>query len=90
MKNTYNRNKLKQSYSLFERCKKHMTTAGIGGLSSFEEHFGRIWGHGKEPHEKTDSQLQWTGIWETCRNEFLDKMNVQIRSLKSKLEKENG
>lgn len=76
----------KRNFDRFETCRRHMLTAGIGGLSTFEEHFGRLWGHGKEVTDKTDGQLQFMELWERCREEFLDKMNKEIRVLRKKLE----
>lgn len=84
------KNRLGQYYSFFEQCRKRLLTAGIGSIASFEEHFGFMWGHGLPVENRTDSQNQLSLVWKECRDEILDKINREIRSLKSELELKNG
>lgn len=60
-------------------------TAFIGALSSFENHFGYLWGHGEI--RLTQEQEQWKEEWQLVRKEILDKGNDQIKLARSDLNK---
>lgn len=59
--------------------KRRITTTMIGALSSFENRFGRLWGHQKEEGENlTPQEERFFEIWQDVREEILDRGNAQI------------
>ena len=71
-----------------EKSKKRLTnilstkikTSFIGSISSIENHFGFLWGHGKPEEELTDSEASMREIWENARANILDNGNTQLRA----------
>lgn len=71
-----------------EKSKKRLTnilttkikTSFIGSISSIENHFGFLWGHGKPEEELTESEASMREIWENARASILDNGNTQLRA----------
>ena len=57
-----------------------MKTSFIGAISSCENHFGFLWGHGKDDVELTEKELSAKEVWENLRAEILDNGNTQLRA----------
>ena len=55
-------------------------TSFIGAISSCEEHFGFLWGHGKNEEELDENELAMREIWENVRAGILDNGNTQLRA----------
>jgi hypothetical protein len=55
-------------------------TSFIGAISCCEEHFGFLWGHGKEDVELDENELAMKEIWENVRAQILDNGNTQLRA----------
>lgn len=55
-------------------------TSFIGSISSIENHFGFLWGHGKPEDELTESEASMREIWEEARANILDNGNTQLRA----------
>lgn len=55
-------------------------TSFIGSISSYENNFGFLWGHGKSEDELTETELNMREIWEGVRSEILDNGNAQLRA----------
>ncbi len=66
-------------------AEKKILTATIGALSSIEEFFGFLWGHGNND-DLTDEQNEFKESYEKLRSEILDKGNNQSRNLKAEFE----
>ncbi len=80
----HDKNKLKQD------AKRKITTTMIGALSSFENRFGRLWGHQKEEGEDlTPQEERFFEIWQDVREEILDRGNAQIGALNQELDMYN-
>lgn len=60
-------------------AKKFKTTI-IGSLAVFEEHFGYLWGHGKDIKDLTKEEKTFYNIWMRARSELLDKGNNHARA----------
>jgi len=54
-------------------------TTVIGSLATFEDHFGYLWGHGKDEEELNEDELYFRNIWADAREELLDKGNHNAR-----------
>lgn len=65
--------------------KKKLQTSFIGPLSQFENYFGELWGHGKDPSERTPEEQKWFETWEMVRTEVLNNGNNQLRAVQSEL-----
>lgn len=66
------------------------TTALIGALSRFEEHFGRLlWGHGRPSAALSEAERAWRAVWEDCRQAVLDHGHAQLRALERELTTDN-
>ncbi len=60
-------------------AKSKITTTMVGALASFENRFGRLWGHEKEEGEDlTPQEERFYEIWQDVREEILDRGNAQI------------
>lgn len=55
-------------------------TSFIGAISSCENNFGFLWGHGKPENELDEQELSMREIWENVRAEILDNGNSQLRA----------
>ena len=60
-------------------------TSFIGAISSCEDHFGFLWGHGKQDLELTESERSMKEIWEEVRANVLDNGNTQLRAIISEI-----
>jgi hypothetical protein len=77
------RSKAQSLESLKYRVSSRIKTTMIGAISSIENHFGYLWGHGNENLNESQSRLKF--IFEELRKEILDKGNNQLRGLDSDL-----
>ena len=57
-----------------------MNTSFIGAISSCENHFGFLWGHGKSEEELTQDEIEMREVWDEIRAEILDNGNTQLRA----------
>jgi hypothetical protein len=55
-------------------------TSFIGAISSCEDSFGFLWGHGKKEDELTEEESTMREIWEILRAKILDNGNTQLRA----------
>jgi hypothetical protein len=77
-------NKLSEQ-RLFSILQKKNQTSFIGALSQFEQEFGFLWGHGKDPSEKTyEEKIMWEK-WNKVRTNILNNGNNQIRAIQQEL-----
>jgi len=65
---------------------RKLKTSFIGAISKFENVFGRLWGHGKEYGQLTDSERRFRALWEQVRTEILNNGNNQIRAVQQELD----
>ena len=71
---------------LFKAAKKKIQTTMIGALARFEENFGHLWGHFKDPSEPlTPEEEKFADTWDYTRNQILNQGNSQIRNLSKDL-----
>lgn len=77
------RHKSQSLESLKQRIGARIKTTMIGAISSIEDHFGSLWGHGNE--NLTEDQKRLKFIFEELRKEILDKGNNQLRGIDSDL-----
>ena len=61
-------------------------TAFIGAISTFEEAFGFLWGHGSNNDKLTEEEEIMKEVWEKTRTTILNNGNNQIRSAKNEIE----
>jgi len=57
-----------------------MKTSFIGAISSCENNFGFLWGHGKSEEDLTDEEQAMRQTWDEARAEILDNGNTQLRA----------
>jgi hypothetical protein len=63
-------------------AEKKVKTVFIGAIDSIENRLGKfLWGHDKDPRDRTEKELQWLEIWKELREEILNKGNNQLRGL---------
>ncbi len=55
-------------------------TSFIGAISSCENNFGFLWGHGKADEDLSENEEAMKEIWETVRAAILDNGNTQLRA----------
>lgn len=60
-------------------------TSFIGAISSCENNFGFLWGHGKNEEELTEEEISMKEIWEEIRTEILDNGNTQLRAASNEI-----
>lgn len=65
-----------------------MKTIMIGAISSVEEKLGDLWGFGKK-RPLTQSEQEFSDLFQELRKDILDKGNTQIRNTKQLLEQYN-
>ena len=66
--------------------RKRIQTTMIGALARFEENFGHLWGHFKDPSEPlTPEEEKYADTWDYTRNQILNQGNSQIRNLSKDL-----
>lgn len=66
--------------------RKRIQTTMIGALARFEENFGQLWGHFKDPSEPlTPEEEKFADTWDYTRNQILNQGNSQIRNLSKDL-----
>lgn len=65
---------------LMLNLKKKFDTTMIGALVQFEDHFGRLWGHGLSLDQLSNQQIEWRKIWEEVRTNILNNGNNQARA----------
>ena len=75
-----NRYKEKSKKRLSNIISTKIKTSFIGAISSCEEHFGFLWGHGKNENELDENELAMREIWENVRAGILDNGNTQLRA----------
>jgi len=63
--------------------KKKVTTTMIGALASIESHFGFLWENNGQ--DITPEQRVMYDIYQTARQEILDKGNVQVKNIDAEL-----
>lgn len=61
-------------------------TSFIGSISACENHFGILWGHGKNDEELDDNEIAMREIWEDVRAQILDNGNTQLRAAMNEIE----
>jgi len=61
-------------------------TSFIGAISSCEENFGFLWGHGKDDDDLTEEEASMKEVWEEIRTEILDNGNTQLRAATNEIE----
>jgi len=61
-------------------------TSFIGAISACENHFGVLWGHGKNDEELDDNEIAMKEIWEDVRAQILDNGNTQLRATMNEIE----
>ena len=67
--------------------KKKVQTTMIGAIARFEENFGHLWGHFKDPNDPlTEQEEKFADMWDYKRNQILNQGNSQIRNLDKDLE----
>jgi hypothetical protein len=67
--------------------RKRIQTTMIGALARFEENFGHLWGHYKDPSEPlTSEEEKFADTWDYTRNQILNQGNSQIRNLSKDLQ----
>ena len=72
---------------LLEVLEKKLKTTFIGAVSAIEESsFGKLWGHGLHPNERTENQQRWYEVWQQLRTKILNNGNNQLRAVQSELE----
>lgn len=59
---------------------KKMKTAMIGAIAACEETFGFLWGHDKDPDDRTEEEQEMYQLWLELRTRILDKGNIQQRA----------
>ena len=64
---------------LRETGKKRLQTCFMGSISSVEEKFGYLWGHGKPNDELTRAEKEFLYLWRELREDILNKGNRQLR-----------
>lgn len=68
-----------------EQLKRAITTkfktTMIGSLSVFEDLFGYLWGHGKDPKDLTKTELEFKRSWDIARTDVLNNGNNQMRAV---------
>jgi len=69
--------------TLMKTVETNIKTAFIGAISSFENTFGYLWGHGEM--KLTEKQQQFRELWAQVRKEVFDKGNDQIKLAKREL-----
>ena len=74
--------KLDSKDRLSKILKKKIQTTMIGALSTIEEHFGFLWGHGTE-EQLTPEQQHLRDLYDEVRSEILDRGNAQSRNLEA-------
>lgn len=75
-----NRYKEKSKKRLSNIVSTKIKTSFIGAISSCEEHFGFLWGHGKEEQDLDENESAMRDIWENARANILDNGNTQLRA----------
>lgn len=71
---------------LGEILEKKLRTTFIGAISAIEESaFGRLWGHGLRPEERTADQQKWYDVWQQVRTKILNNGNNQLRAVHNEL-----
>lgn len=77
---------MKNNYSDFSKqrlennLKEKFETIIIGSLSTFEEEFGYLWGHGLDYNKLSSEQKEFREIWKEVRTKILDKGNSKARA----------
>jgi len=64
---------------------KKMKTSFIGALSQFEQHFGYLWGFGKQDGQLNSNELKFKRMWEDVRTNILNNGNNQLRAMQNEL-----
>lgn len=70
---------------LASNMKTKIKTTMIGAIASMEDHFGELWGEGKDEIDLTEEQLRMRDVFEELREEILDKGNQQIRNVDAEM-----
>lgn len=65
---------------LIKDIERNIKTVMIGAISDMEEGFGVYWGHGEDKEKLDEDQLHDREIWETVRNNILNRGNKLIRA----------
>lgn len=75
-----NRYKDKSKKRLSNIVSTKIKTSFIGAISSCEDYFGFLWGHGKPEDDLDENELAMREIWENVRAQILDNGNTQLRA----------
>jgi hypothetical protein len=67
----------KDQKDLLKEMEIRFKTLMIGSIARFEQNFGYLWNHGKEP--ETDNQHYFRDKWDDLRIDLLNHGNNQIR-----------
>ena len=71
---------------LGEILERKLRTTFIGAISAIEESlFGKLWGHGLRPEERTEDQQRWYDAWQQVRTKILNNGNNQLRAVQNEL-----
>jgi hypothetical protein len=65
---------------LENNLKEKFETIIIGSLSTFEEIFGHLWGHGIDYNKLSSEQKEFRDMWKDVRTTILDKGNSKARA----------
>jgi len=72
---------------IFNRIRKDLMTIAIGDIATMENHFGVLWGHGKDAADLTENERKWAQRWQIIREDILDNVNKKIRNIEKELGK---
>jgi hypothetical protein len=61
-------------------------TSFIGSISTCENNFGFLWGHGKPENELDEEEFSMREIWENVRAQILDNGNSQLRATMNEIQ----
>lgn len=61
-------------------------TSFIGAISACENHFGVLWGHGKNDEELDENEIAMREVWEDVRAQILDNGNTQLRAAMNEID----
>lgn len=87
-RNDYNKEGRKESIKnrLKQNIRKKMMTVLVGAIDEFEKAFGEVWGHKINSVDKTDGELDFTAVWNQCRDKIFDRGNLQIKGMEKEID----
>lgn len=73
--------------NIIDDVDSRMKTLMIGFIDRFEQSFGYLWAHGKQPN--TDQQKLFKDKWSSLRTDLLNYGNHQIRLATGDIQRES-